>query len=214
MAGYSVKPPTLPNGQPNAEAILSKSTRDVKVSSSDEIVPGPWDKTRQHDYFIKVPVFIGKWGQTCIVEGLAAALIQSQVAETSGLKSLLEKQGFKAKDWREEETDIRNKGMVTSFLNQTGALVTSPDGEDETISGHVSSGEDPASVEQRTGVKCQGSSSGSGSGTNAYKIEPKMLEDAASLKQQYNIAVHRILAQHAVQTGLEVWSRFVMNHSK
>lgn len=54
MAGYSVKPPTLPNGQPNAEAILSKSTRDVKVSSSDEIVPGPWDKTRQHDYFIKV----------------------------------------------------------------------------------------------------------------------------------------------------------------
>lgn len=57
------------------------------------------------------------------MEGLAAALIQSQVAETSGLKSLLEKQGFKAKDWREEETDIRNKGMVTSFLNQTYCLI-------------------------------------------------------------------------------------------
>ncbi|KAL9590648.1 MAG: hypothetical protein Q9203_000573 [Teloschistes exilis] len=49
---------------------------------------------------------------------------------------------------------------------------------------------------------------------NAYNIEPKMLEAAASLKQQYDTAVHRIMAQHAIQTEFEVWSTFVMNHSK
>ncbi|KAL8661349.1 MAG: hypothetical protein Q9202_005651 [Teloschistes flavicans] len=49
---------------------------------------------------------------------------------------------------------------------------------------------------------------------NAYKVEPKMLEDAVKLKQQYDTAVHRIMAQHAIQTEFEVWSTFVMSHSK
>ncbi|KAI4110623.1 MAG: hypothetical protein LQ339_001199 [Xanthoria mediterranea] len=49
---------------------------------------------------------------------------------------------------------------------------------------------------------------------NAYKIDSTMLEDAAVIKQQYDAAVRRIMAQHAISTEFEVWSTFVMNHSK
>ncbi|KAL8703479.1 MAG: hypothetical protein Q9201_003353 [Fulgogasparrea decipioides] len=48
----------------------------------------------------------------------------------------------------------------------------------------------------------------------AYDIEPKLLEDAAVLKRQYEAAMRRIMAQHAIQTEFEVWSTFVMSHSK
>ncbi|KAL8725364.1 MAG: hypothetical protein Q9181_006444 [Wetmoreana brouardii] len=48
----------------------------------------------------------------------------------------------------------------------------------------------------------------------AYNIEPKMLKDAAVLKRQYEAAMRRIMAQHAIKTEFEVWSTFVMSHSK
>lgn len=49
---------------------------------------------------------------------------------------------------------------------------------------------------------------------NAYMIESTMLEDAAVIKRQYDAAVRRIMAQHAISTEFEVWSTFVMSHSK
>ncbi|KAL8833369.1 MAG: hypothetical protein Q9176_008015 [Flavoplaca citrina] len=49
---------------------------------------------------------------------------------------------------------------------------------------------------------------------NAYRIESTMLEDAAVIKRQYDAAVRRIMAQHAISTEFEVWSTFVMSHSK
>lgn len=49
---------------------------------------------------------------------------------------------------------------------------------------------------------------------NAYKIESAMWEDAAVVKRQYDAAVRRIMAQHAIGTEFEVWSTFVMSHSK
>ncbi|KAL8807393.1 MAG: hypothetical protein Q9182_000732 [Xanthomendoza sp. 2 TL-2023] len=48
----------------------------------------------------------------------------------------------------------------------------------------------------------------------AYKIEAQMLEDAKVVKRQYDAAVQRIMAQHAIGTEFEVWSTFVMSHSK
>ncbi|KAL8673583.1 MAG: hypothetical protein Q9168_001981 [Polycauliona sp. 1 TL-2023] len=49
---------------------------------------------------------------------------------------------------------------------------------------------------------------------NAYKIEPTMLEHASVIKELYDAAVRRIMAQHAIHTEFEVWSTFVMSHSK
>ncbi|KAL8929703.1 MAG: hypothetical protein Q9172_000260 [Xanthocarpia lactea] len=48
----------------------------------------------------------------------------------------------------------------------------------------------------------------------AYKLEGKTLEDAMVVKRQYDAAVRRIMAQHAIGTEFEVWSTFVMSHSK
>ncbi|KAL8679212.1 MAG: hypothetical protein Q9186_004509 [Xanthomendoza sp. 1 TL-2023] len=48
----------------------------------------------------------------------------------------------------------------------------------------------------------------------AYKIEAQMLEDAKVVKRQYDAAVQRIMAQHGIGTEFEVWSTFVMSHSK
>ncbi|KAL8951423.1 MAG: hypothetical protein Q9222_002614 [Ikaeria aurantiellina] len=48
----------------------------------------------------------------------------------------------------------------------------------------------------------------------AYQLGPKMLEEVTALKQQYDEAVRRIMAQHAIKTEFEVWSTFVMSHSK
>ncbi|KAL8997015.1 MAG: hypothetical protein Q9169_003605 [Polycauliona sp. 2 TL-2023] len=49
---------------------------------------------------------------------------------------------------------------------------------------------------------------------NAYQVESAMLEHAAVIKEQYDAAVRRIMAQHAISTEFEVWSTFVMSHSK
>ncbi|KAL8763852.1 MAG: hypothetical protein Q9184_000448 [Pyrenodesmia sp. 2 TL-2023] len=48
----------------------------------------------------------------------------------------------------------------------------------------------------------------------AYKVDSRMLEEAAVLKRQYDAAMKRIMAQHAIKTEFEVWSTFVMYHSK
>lgn len=48
----------------------------------------------------------------------------------------------------------------------------------------------------------------------AYKHDRKTLEEAMILKQQYDAAMRRIMAQHAIKTEFEVWSTFVMGHSK
>ena len=47
----------------------------------------------------------------------------------------------------------------------------------------------------------------------AYKISPEMLRDAAEVKQLYDAALHRIMAQHDIKTEFEVWSTFVLHHS-
>lgn len=47
----------------------------------------------------------------------------------------------------------------------------------------------------------------------AYQISPDMLKAAAQLKQQYDAAIRRIMAQHDIKTEFEVWSTFVMHHS-
>ncbi|KAI4149277.1 MAG: hypothetical protein LQ341_001368 [Variospora aurantia] len=48
----------------------------------------------------------------------------------------------------------------------------------------------------------------------AYQIDSKILGSAAVLKRQYDTATRRIMAQHAIKTEFEVWSTFVMHHSK
>ncbi|KAL8939332.1 MAG: hypothetical protein Q9216_003425 [Gyalolechia sp. 2 TL-2023] len=48
----------------------------------------------------------------------------------------------------------------------------------------------------------------------AYTIEDTILDEAAILKRQYDAAMRRILAQHDIKSEFEVWSTFVMSHSK
>lgn len=48
----------------------------------------------------------------------------------------------------------------------------------------------------------------------AYNIDKTMLEAAAVLKRQYDAAIRRIMAQHDIHSEFEVWSTFVMSHSK
>ena len=48
----------------------------------------------------------------------------------------------------------------------------------------------------------------------AYQHEPETLNQATILKKQYDSATRRIMAQHAIKTEFEVWSTFVMSHSK
>lgn len=48
---------------------------------------------------------------------------------------------------------------------------------------------------------------------NAYYVSPEMLKDAAEVKERYDAAVRRIMAQHEIKTEFEVWSTFVMQHS-
>ena len=48
---------------------------------------------------------------------------------------------------------------------------------------------------------------------DAYELDPKTLEDAADLKQQYDAAMRRIMAQHDIATEFEVWATFVLHHA-
>jgi len=47
----------------------------------------------------------------------------------------------------------------------------------------------------------------------AYELDRKLLWDAATLKEQYDAAMHRIMAQHDIGTEFEVWSTFVLHHA-
>ena len=47
----------------------------------------------------------------------------------------------------------------------------------------------------------------------AYQLNTDMLRAAAEVKQQYDAAIRRIMAQHEIKTEFEVWSTFVMHHS-
>ncbi|KAI7557218.1 hypothetical protein KC317_g11765 [Hortaea werneckii] len=41
----------------------------------------------------------------------------------------------------------------------------------------------------------------------------QMLQDAREVKQQYDEAIHRVMAQHGIQRELEVWTTFVLKHN-
>jgi len=47
----------------------------------------------------------------------------------------------------------------------------------------------------------------------AFELDPGMLETARQVKREYDSAMHRIMAQHAIKTEFEVWSTFVMSHN-
>lgn len=47
----------------------------------------------------------------------------------------------------------------------------------------------------------------------AYKLDEKLLWDAATVKEQYDAAMRRIMAQHDIATEFEVWSTFVLHHA-
>ena len=47
----------------------------------------------------------------------------------------------------------------------------------------------------------------------AYEINEKLESDAAEIKELYDTAMYRIMAQHDIQTEFEVWSTFVMHHA-
>ena len=47
----------------------------------------------------------------------------------------------------------------------------------------------------------------------AYEVDDKLLKDAAAVKEQYDAAMRRIMAQHDIATEFEVWSTFVLHHA-
>ena len=48
---------------------------------------------------------------------------------------------------------------------------------------------------------------------NAFHLKEEVLDEARSLKRDYDAHMHRIMAQHAIKTEFEVWSTFVMEHN-
>ena len=48
----------------------------------------------------------------------------------------------------------------------------------------------------------------------AYKVDDDMLAGAREIKQDYDAHMRRIMAQHEIKTEFEVWSTFVLEHSK
>jgi RNA-dependent RNA polymerase len=49
---------------------------------------------------------------------------------------------------------------------------------------------------------------------NAHTPSQDMMQSAAKLKQGYDKAMQRIMAQHSIKTEFEVWTTFVLHHSK
>ncbi|TKA26035.1 hypothetical protein B0A50_05547 [Salinomyces thailandicus] len=47
----------------------------------------------------------------------------------------------------------------------------------------------------------------------AYELSEQILEDARAVKQQYDAAIRRIMAQHGIKTEFEVWTSFVLEHN-
>lgn len=48
----------------------------------------------------------------------------------------------------------------------------------------------------------------------AYKVNDAFLASARDIKKDYDAHVRRIMAQHEIKTEFEVWSTFVMEHSR
>ena len=48
----------------------------------------------------------------------------------------------------------------------------------------------------------------------AYELDTKTLQDAADLKSEYDEAMHRVMAQHQIQTEFEIWSTLVLHHAR
>ena len=48
----------------------------------------------------------------------------------------------------------------------------------------------------------------------AYTLYDATLKEAASIKEEYDAAVRRIMAQHDIATDFEVWSTLVLHHTK
>jgi hypothetical protein len=48
----------------------------------------------------------------------------------------------------------------------------------------------------------------------AYDLNSKMLQDAAELKSEYDEAMHRVMAQHQIETEFEIWSTLVLHHAR
>ena len=46
----------------------------------------------------------------------------------------------------------------------------------------------------------------------AYELDEQTLSNARQIKKQYDVAMHRIMAQHDIKTEFEVWSTFVLHH--
>ena len=47
----------------------------------------------------------------------------------------------------------------------------------------------------------------------AYEVSDRTFADAAGVKELYDAAMHRIMAQQAIKTEFEVWSTFVLSHA-
>lgn len=48
---------------------------------------------------------------------------------------------------------------------------------------------------------------------NAYTIEPGVLAKAAEIKELYDTAVRKLMAQHDIKTEFEAWSTFILKHN-
>jgi RNA-dependent RNA polymerase len=47
----------------------------------------------------------------------------------------------------------------------------------------------------------------------AHDVSEEMLQQAAEIKEQYDVDIRRIMAQHDIGTEFEVWTTFVMSHN-
>jgi len=49
---------------------------------------------------------------------------------------------------------------------------------------------------------------------DAYELSDQILQDAITLKAEYDSQMRRIMAQHEIQTEFEVWTTFVLSHAQ
>ncbi|KAI9715875.1 MAG: hypothetical protein M1812_005695 [Candelaria pacifica] len=47
----------------------------------------------------------------------------------------------------------------------------------------------------------------------AYRLDDNIIIAASQIKEEYDAAIRRIMAQHEIQTEFEVWSTFVLSHA-
>lgn len=49
---------------------------------------------------------------------------------------------------------------------------------------------------------------------DAYELDESLLKQAIDIKEHYDAAVRRVMAQHSISTEFEVWSTFVLEHNR